>query len=252
MIKYMVCKDVEIGSSEYKSEELGIFDDEEEAVQLAKKTYAGLSDWEREYYEILVWKFSGENLDLDDWDTIEEGETVVIYPSVATSDHEDEFKADYTTRSAFVEDTIHYCFLPTGEGLKLLRLWIGEETEMFVDRECSGMNTDPLFALEDWFNKYGRIAEEDWRECFPQCIRKMYLDRIVDSGYSNEEAVEILNYLSMTLNDSIDGGVSEMIELWKAKVERVVPYRIPSWKKKVLMGQEDIWAGDSEYTCFIH
>ena len=105
-----------------------------------------------------------------------------------------------------------------------------------------GKNSGLAFALADWYKQYGRFVEQDWKECFPERNREMYLKHITQQGYSDEEALEILSYLPQTVTDVISVNTSKMIGLWKAKAPVIKPYRTPLWKKMILQETKDLWA----------
>ena len=83
MIRFIVTKEIEVDDSVFEIEDVGVFDHEEEAKELASTIYNEMPEYEKQYYAVSVWKASGENIDTDDWDTFEECETVDIYPAKA-------------------------------------------------------------------------------------------------------------------------------------------------------------------------
>ena len=127
------------------------------------------------------------------------------------------------------QTTAHFCVLPAQDRV---RVWVGSDPDRYVDRAYSRDSFDLAHALEDWFKQHGRIAEEDWREKYPERSRKMYLEHITGQGYSDKEAEEIMHYLPLTISDQISDNVTTMIELWKSKAKVVTPFRAPLWKKK--------------------
>ena len=133
------------------------------------------------------------------------------------------------------ETTIHYCLSPMGDGF---RLWVGEDPSRYVDRLFDGEDLGLEFALTDWYKQYGQITQQDWKECFPERNREMYLKHITLKGYSDEEAKSILRYLPQTVADEISVNASKMIELWKAEAPILEPYRTPLWKKMIFRDQK--------------
>ena len=137
------------------------------------------------------------------------------------------------------ETIIHYCLLPMRD---CFRLWVGEDPSRYVDRAFTGKDLGLSSAIEDWYKQYGQFAEQDWKECFPERNRELYLKHITLQGYSSEETLEILRYLPQTVTDVISVNISKMIELWKAKAPIVEPYRTPEWKKMILKGAKDLFS----------
>lgn len=111
-----------------------------------------------------------------------------------------------------------------------------------MDRTFTGKDLDLAFALADWYKQYGQFVEQDWKLCFPEINREIYLKHITRQGYSAEEALEILSYLPQTVTDEISVNTSKMIELWKAKAPIVEPYRMPLWKKIIRQETKNLWA----------
>lgn len=238
MIKYIITKEIEVDEFVFDSEQMGAFDTEEEAVRLADSIHAEMTEFERCYYEIVVWKATGDSIDTDDWDTFTECYSVAVYAAGVDETSEAQFDNYDNNGLTDPETTIHYCLSPKRDGF---RLWVGEDPSRYVDRACVGNDPGLAFALADWYKKYGQFIEQDWRNCFPERNREMYLKYITQQGYSGEEALKILSYLPQTVTDVISVNTSKMIELWKAKAPVVEPYRTPVWKKMILQGTNDIW-----------
>ena len=238
MVKYIISKELQTDEINYESEDIGVFDTEEEAVQKAKTYYDELPDHEQQFYEICVWRVSGDRLDPNDWDTVEEGEEVAAFMA-ETNRYDDEQWDEYGEAEELdPEWIVHFCISPRGDGV---RVWIGEGPEEYVDSAYVEGTFDPARALAGLFEQYGRFAEEDWKEHFPETNRRMYLEHITDQGYSDDEAAEILRYLPQTTSELVADNVIKMIGLWKAKARVINPYRTPKWKKAILEGQEDLW-----------
>ena len=79
MIKYIITKEIEVEESAFESEQIGVFDTEKEAVRFADSIHAEMTEFERCYYEIIVWKAIGDSIDTDDWETFTECYSVVVY-----------------------------------------------------------------------------------------------------------------------------------------------------------------------------
>ena len=94
MVKYIISKELQTDEINYESEDIGVFDTEEEAVQKAKTYYDELPDHEQQFYEICVWRVSGDRLDPNDWDTVEEGEEVAAFMA-ETNRYDDEQWDEY-------------------------------------------------------------------------------------------------------------------------------------------------------------
>lgn len=238
MIKYIITKEIEVEESFFESEQIGVFDTEKEAVRVADSIHAEMTDFERYYYEIIVWKAIGDSIDTDDWDTFTECYSVAEYAAEVDETGEGQFDSYDNNELTDPETTIHYCLLPMRD---CFRLWVGEDPSRYVDRVFAGKKLGLAFALADWYKQYGQFAEKDWKECFPERNREMYLKHITLQGYTDEEALEMLKYLPQTVADEISVNTSKMIELWKAKAPIVEPYRIPLWKKMILQGTKDMW-----------
>lgn len=239
MIKYIITKEIEVEESCCESEQIGTFDTEEEAIRVADIIHKEMTEFERTYYEIVVWKASGDSIDISDWETFDECESVANYPAeINKISEERSHKGDYTKLFDQVAKA-HFCRAPLGDGI---RLWVGEDPIRYVDRVCTGTRVDLAFALADWYRQYGQVIEVDWKECFPKTNRKRYLNRLYKQGYSHEEAQEILRYLPQAVSDILPYSISKMVELWKAKAPIVEPYRTPLWKKLILKGIDDLWA----------
>ena len=228
MNKYIITKDVEVGVDYFEGEDVGVFDTEEEAMQKAKNYYEEMPDHEKQYYSLIVWKATGESLDANDWETFEECESIEVYEAKAI-ESADEREAEDPYTFGWDQTTAHFCVLPAQDRA---RVWVGNDPDRYVDRAYSRDSFDLAHALEEWFKQHGRIAEEDWREKYPERSRKMYLEYIIGKGYSDKEAEEIMHYLPRTIGDQISDNVTTMIELWKSKANVVTPYRAPAWKKK--------------------
>lgn len=240
MIKYIITKELEVNESVFDSEQMGVFDTEEEAVRFADSIHNEMTEFERYYYEIIVWKATGDLIDTDDWDTFTECYSVEVYAAEVDETGEEQVSGYDNIEQTDQEATINYCLSPTKDNF---RLWVGKDTARYVDRACIGNDLGLAFALADWYKQYGQFAEQDWKNCFPERNRDMYLKYITQQGYSDEEALQILSYLPQTVTtDVISDNVSKMIELWKAKAPVVEPYRTPVWKKMILQGTNDIWS----------
>jgi hypothetical protein len=137
------------------------------------------------------------------------------------------------------KEAVRYCLSPMRDGF---RLWIGDDPGRYVDRKFTEKDLGLAFALADWYKQYGQFVEQDWKLCFPERNREIYLKHITRQGYSAEEALEILSYLPQTVTDEISVNTSKMIELWKAKAPIVEPYRMPLWKKMIRQETKDLWA----------
>ena len=242
MIKYIITREIEVEESYFESEQIGVFDTEKDAICVADSIHAEMNEFERYYYEIIVWKAIGDSIDVDDWETFKECYSVKVYPAEMDEAYEEQF--DYFDKNKMTdpETTIHYCLSPMGDGF---RLWVGEDQSRYVDRLFDGEDLGLEFALTDWYKQYGQITQQDWKECFPERNREMYLKHITLKGYSDEEALDILRYLPQTVSDEIPVNTSKMIELWKAKAPIAEPYRTPLWKKMILQGTKDLWVKKS-------
>ena len=238
MIKYIITKAIEVEEDYCESEQIGVFDTEKEAILFADSIHAGMTEYERYYYEVIVWKAIGDSIDTDDWETFTECYSVAVYEAEVYEGDEERFDSYNSNELTDPETTIHYCLTPMRD---TFRLWVGDDQSMYVDGAFDESNSVLAFALADWFKQYGQFVERDWKECFPESNREIYLKNITQQGYSDEEALEILSYLSQTVTDEISVNTSKMIELWKAKAPVVEPYRTPSWKKMILHGTKDLW-----------
>ena len=238
MIKYFITKAIEVEETVFESEQIGDFDTEQEAVRMAERIRAEMTEFERYYYEIVVWKAIGDSIDTDDWETFTECYSVAVYDPEVDETGEGQPDSYGNNKLTDPGTTIHYCLLPMKD---CFRLWVGKDPGRYVDRAFTGENLGLAFALADWYEQYGQFVEKDWKECFPERNREMYLKHITLQGYSDEEALEILKYLPQTVSDVIPVNVSEMVELWKAKAPIVEPYRTPLWKKMILQGTKDMW-----------
>jgi hypothetical protein len=238
MVKYIITKEIEVDESDFECEQIGVFDTEKEAVSLADSIHAEMNEFERYYYEIIVWKAIGDSIDTDDWETFTECYSVAMYPAEVDEAYEEQFDSFDNNELTDPETTIHYCLSPVRDGF---RLWVGEDPSKYVDGAFDGKNSCLAFGLADWYKQYGQFAERDWKECFPERNREMYLKHITLKGYSDEEALDILRYLPQTVSDEIPVNTSKMIELWKAKAPIAEPYRTPLWKKMILQGTKDLW-----------
>ena len=239
MIRYIVSKELEVEESSYECDFVGTFDTEEEARQAAENLFNAMPDYEQQYYDVIVLKISADSLEVpDDWETFTEAKIIVTLskdPEARWREmDEDEPKCDR-------DYVVHFCRSPLNDGI---RVWIGDDPDMYVDQVLRGIPIETGFALKKWFEQYGEYIEENWEECFPGKLRKWYLDEITSRGHSAEEALEILQYLPQTCSELIDENVSKMIELWESKARVIVPYRTPLWKKMVLREQQDLWAKD--------
>ena len=204
----------------------------------ADSIHAEMTEFERCYYEIVVWKATGDSIDADDWETFAECHSIAVYAAEVDETSEEQFDNYDNNGLTDPETTIHYCLSQTKDSF---RLWVGEDSSRYVDRAFNGKSLGLAFALADWYKKYGQFIEQDWKECFPERNREMYFEHITRQGYSGEEALKILSYLPQTVTDAISVNTSKMIELWKAKAPLVEPYRAPVWKKMILQGTNDIW-----------
>ena len=72
MVKYIITKEIEVDESDFECEQIGVFDTEKEAVSMADSIHAEMNEFERYYYEIIVWKAIGDSIDTDDWETFSE------------------------------------------------------------------------------------------------------------------------------------------------------------------------------------
>lgn len=239
MIKYIITKEIEVEESAFESEQIGVFDTEKEAVRFADSIHAEMTEFERYYYEIIVWKAIGDSIDSDDWETFTECYSVAVYAAEVDEAGEEQFDNCDNNELTDPKTTIHYCLSPMRDSF---RLWIGEAPGRYVDRTFTGKDLDLAFALADWYKQYGQFVEQDWKLCFPERNREIYLKHITQQGYSVEEALEILSYLPQTVTDEISVNTSKMIELWKAKAPIVEPYRMPLWKKMIRQETKDLWA----------
>lgn len=242
MIRYIITKELEVEECTYECDVVGILDTEEEARQTAENLYKEMPDHERQYYEVIVWRVSDDSLEVPgDWESFTECEEVVTF-SAEPEGFDYRFRdLNDSTPECDPDYLVHFCVSPMHDGV---RVWIGNDPDMYVDYILHGLPMDMTFALEKWFEQYGKYAEENWEECFPGKMRKWYLKKIVSRGHSSEEALEILQYLPQTCHRLIDDNVSKMIELWERKARVIVPYRTPLWKKMVLREQQDLWAED--------
>ena len=238
MIKYIITKEIEVEESAFESEQIGVFDTEKEAVRFADNIHAEMTEFERYYYEIIVWKAIGDSIDPDDWETFTECYSVAVYAAEVDETCEEQFDSYDNNELTDPETTVHYCQLQMRD---CIRLWVGEDPNRYVDRAFTGEDLGLKFALADWYKQYGRFVEQDWKECFPERNREMYLKHITRQGYTSDEALKILNYLPQTVTDEISVNTTKMIELWKAKALIVEPYRTPLWKKMILQGTKDLW-----------
>ena len=238
MIKYIITKEIEVEESAFESEQIGVFDTEKEAVRFADNIHAEMTEFERYYYEIIVWKAIGDSIDTDDWETFTECYSVAVYAAEVDEADKKQFDNYDNNELTDPETTVRYCLSPMRDGF---RLWIGDDPGRYVDRKFTEKNLGLAFALADWYKQYGQFVEQDWRECFPERNRELYLKYITRQGHSTEEALEILSYLPQTVTDVISANTSKMIELWKAKAPIVEPYRTPLWKKMILQETKDLW-----------
>ncbi len=238
MIKYIITREIEVDESDFESEQIGVFDTEKEAVSMADRIHAEMTEFDRYYYEIIVWKAIGDSIDTEYWETFDECYSVKVYPAEMDEAYEEQFDNFDNNEMPDPETTIHYCLSPMRNGF---RLWVGEDPNRYVDRLFVGEDLGLEFALADWYRQYGQITEQDWKECFPERNREMYLKHITLKGYSDKEALNILRYLPQTVADEISVNTLKMIELWKAKAPIVEPYRTPLWKKMILKGTKDLW-----------
>ena len=238
MIKYIITKDIEVEESYFESEQIGVFDTEKEAISFADRSRAEMTDFERYYYEIIVWKAIGDSIDPDDWETFTECYSIEVYTAEVDKTDDEQFDNYDNNKRTDPKTTIHYCLSPTRESF---RIWVGEDPSRYADREITGEDLGLASALEDWYKQYGKFVEHDWKECFPERNRERYLKHITKQGYSDEEALKIISYLPQTVNDVISDNTSIMIELWKAEAPIVEPYRTPEWKKNILHGPKDLW-----------
>ena len=110
MIRFIVTKEIEVDDSVFEFEDVGVFDHEEEAKELASTIYNEMPEYEKQYYAVIVWKASGENIDTDDWNTFEECESVDIYPAKAIEgieeSLEDSDNAEITDTAQIVVDAV--------------------------------------------------------------------------------------------------------------------------------------------------
>ena len=59
MIRFIVTKEIEVDDSVFEFEDVGVFDHEEEAKELASTIYNEMPEYEKQYYAVSVWKASG-------------------------------------------------------------------------------------------------------------------------------------------------------------------------------------------------
>ena len=134
-------------------------------------------------------------------------------------------------------NTVHYCFMPLGD---CLRLWIGNDQSKYVD--YSGFMAS--HAIISWFEKYGSEKYEDWKNYYPQKARKQYIFSIKQRGFTEEEALEILDYLPQTDSDYLVGEVEQMIQLWKERAPIFIPTDCDPGKRKVFQNEPDFWESE--------
>ena len=79
MIKYIITREIEVEESYFESEQIGVFDTEKDAICVADSIHAEMNEFERYYYEIIVWKAIGDSIDVDDWETFKECYSVKVY-----------------------------------------------------------------------------------------------------------------------------------------------------------------------------
>ena len=242
MIRYIITKELEVDESVYESEVVGILDAEEEARQTAENLYNEMPDYEQQYYEVIVWSVSEDSLEVPgDWESFTDCEEVVTF-SAEPEGYEYRWREmDDCLPECDPDYVVHFCVAPMQDGV---RVWIGDDADKYVDHVIHELPIDMTVALEAWFTKYGEYAEENWKECFPEKMRRRYLRRIASLGKSAEEALEILQYLPQTCSELVDDNIAKMIELWERKAPVIVPYRTPLWKKMVLREHPDLWAKD--------
>lgn len=130
--------------------------------------------------------------------------------------------------------TVHYCFMPLKD---CLRLWIGNDRSKYVD--YSGCRTS--HAIISWFEKYGSEKYEDWKYYYPQKARRGYIFSIKQRGFTEEEALEILDYLPQTDSDYPLIDVEQMIQLWKEHAPILSPKEYDPAKRKVFQNEPDYW-----------
>ena len=165
MIKYIITKEIEVEESVFDSEQMGVFDTEKEAISFADSIHAEMTEFERCYYEIVVWKATGDSNDADDWETFAECHSIAVYAAEVDESGEEQVRDYDNIEQTDPETTIYYCLLPTKDRF---RLWVGENPSRYVDRACIENDLDLAFALADWYKKYGQFIEQDWKECFPE------------------------------------------------------------------------------------
>lgn len=165
MIKYIITKEIEVEESAFESEQIGVFDTEKEAVRFADNIHAVMTEFERYYYEIIVWKAIGDSIDTDDWETFTECYSVAVYAAEVDEADEKQFDNYDNNELADPETTVRYCLSPMRDGF---RLWIGDDPGRYVDRKFTEKDLGLAFALADWYKQYGQFVEQDWRECFPE------------------------------------------------------------------------------------
>ena len=238
MIKFIVTKELEIDEDSFESDAIGVFDTEDEAKKSARSIYEAMSECEKQYYDIMIWKVPEDSIKEDDEGLFfTEGKGTVEFSEVAAEDED-----GFLEENEFDSDKIvHFCPAPLNDGV---RVWIGDNPDLYVDRILLGFPDEIAYCLRDWFKQYGQFVEESWKECFPKRMRNWYIRKITSKGYSDEEASEIIRYLPQTDCGYIAGDVSNMIDLWERKAKIIEPYRMPLWKKNVLQRHQDLWESD--------
>ena len=90
MIKYIITREIEVEESYFESEQIGVFDTEKDAICVADSIHAEMNEFERYYYEIIVWKAIGDSIDVDDWETFKECYSVKVYPAEMDEAYEEQ------------------------------------------------------------------------------------------------------------------------------------------------------------------
>jgi len=130
---------------------------------------------------------------------------------------------------------VHYCVSPLRDSA---RVWVGDDPSLYVDCHTY-LNADASVAK--WFEKYGKIIEEEWAEYYPAKTRRTYINVICKEGYTEEEAEEIIQYLPQTDGIYMSQNVPQMIKLWKSHAPKIIPNEIPEFKRLIVQKQEDFW-----------
>lgn len=242
MNKYVITKELEIDEDCREMDVVGVFDTKEVAKQTAEKMFEEMPEHEKQFYEILVWEVPEDSLEEKDDEIIfTSGTCEIFFPEEAGRCNDESLELLDSDKYCDPDNIVHYCVSPFKDGI---RLWIGCDSDKYVDRVLMGVPGETEKCLEDWFKEYGKFEEESWEECFPKKNREIYIRSIKSKGKTYEEALEILRYLPQTCSIIIEENVLKMIELWENGARIIEPYRTPLWKKKVLQGDKDLWKED--------